>query len=54
VPAKSANQYGIMAATIGGSPTGVPKEVAQHFMDATPAKKRSKFAKVLASKKKKK
>lgn len=47
MPDKSAKQYGLMGATLGGASTGVPKKVAQHFMDATPKKKKKKFAQSL-------
>lgn len=52
MPAKSAKQYGIMAATMGGSPTGIPKKVASEFVHKTPASKRKAFAAHLTGKKK--
>jgi hypothetical protein len=56
MPAKSAKQYGLMQGVAHGSITGsgIPHSVAREFVDKTPAKKRSTFAKALRSKKKKK
>ena len=56
MPAKSAKQYGLMQATLHGSVTGKSapgKSTAREFVNATPAKKRSQFAKHLMNKKKK-
>jgi hypothetical protein len=58
MPAKSAKQYGLMQSRLhasvmgksGGS--GPTRATAREFVDATPSKKRSKFAKSLRSKKK--
>ena len=55
MPAKSAKQYGLMQAALHGNLKGLggpSKEVAQHFIDKTPSKKRSSFAKALNKKKK--
>lgn len=55
MPIKSAKQYGMMAAVSQGASTGGPsKEVAEEFIHKTPPTTRSRFAKVLASKRKKK
>ena len=57
MPAKSSKQYGFMQGILHGSITGgksaPSRSVAREFVDATPAKKRHKFAEVLAGKKKK-
>jgi hypothetical protein len=53
MPAKSAKQYGAMQAAkhgIGG--LGIPRDVASHFIEKTPAKKRRAFARSLAKKRK--
>lgn len=54
MPAKSAKQYGLMAASARGTLRGLgpPPEVAEEFISKTPATKRSRFAKALARKKK--
>jgi hypothetical protein len=58
MPAKSAKQYGLMQAALHGSVTGKvgrsgpTRATVREFVDSTPAKKRSKFAKSLRSKKK--
>lgn len=53
MPARSAAQYRLMAAVAHGSAkkSGIPKSVAKEFVDATPAKKRSKFMKAAKGKK---
>ncbi|MCP4901252.1 MAG: hypothetical protein GY906_30145 [bacterium] len=49
MPAKSASQYGAMAAAAAGKSTlGIPKSVGEEMVHKTPAKKRKKFAKTLA------
>lgn len=53
MPAKSARQYGLMQAIAHGAkglggPSKPSKEVAKEFIEKTPSKKRSKFAKALA------
>lgn len=53
MPAKSSGQYGLMAATLGGASTGVPKNVAKEFVNKTPATKRSQFTKHLLKQRKK-
>ena len=59
MPAKSAKQYGLMQATLHSGITGKSgksgpsKAVAKEFINATPAKKRSVFAKHLNKKEKK-
>ena len=53
MPAVSAKQYGLMQGIAHGSITGKSgpsKSVAREFVNATPAKKRRKFAKSLAKK----
>lgn len=53
MPAKSAKQYGKMQSVLHGSvvgSSGPSRAVAREFVDATPAKKRKKFAKALANK----
>ena len=55
MPAKSAKQYGFMQGIAHGSITGKAgpsRTTAREFVDATPAKKKHKFAKALMSKKK--
>jgi hypothetical protein len=55
MPAKSAKQYGLMQGIAHGSITGKAgpsRAVAQEFVNATPAKKKHKFAKALMSKRK--
>jgi hypothetical protein len=57
MPVKSRAQYGLMQGIAHSSITGgagPSKAVAREFIDATPAKKRHKFAKALVSKRKKK
>lgn len=57
MPAKSAKQYGLMQGVLHGSITGSSaptRAVAKEFVNATPAKKRSKFAHALMHKKDKK
>jgi hypothetical protein len=54
MPAKSKAQYGLMAATLGGASTGIPKSTAKEFVTKTPAAKRSAFTSSLLKKKKKK
>jgi len=57
MPAKSDKQYGLMAGVMAGSikGKGLPsKAVAKEFVHATPAKKRSAFAKHLKQSKKSK
>jgi len=53
MPAKSASQYGLMQAVSHGNAaiTGGPsRAVAKEFVAKTPAKKRKKFAEILAKK----
>lgn len=55
MPAKSAAQFGFMASrmndpSILGSSSGVTRSVAKEFVEKTPAKKRKKFAQILAKK----
>ena len=53
MPAVSSKQYGLMQGVAHGSITGKSgpsKSVAREFINATPAKKRRKFAKSLAKK----
>lgn len=48
MPAKSGAQYRLMQAALHGNlrkEGGPSKEVARHFIEATPAKKRKQFAK---------
>ena len=52
MPAKSAKQYGIAHGSITGK-AGPSRAVAKEFVNATPAKKKHKFAKALMSKRKK-
>lgn len=57
MPAKSAKQYGLMQGIAHGSITGKAgpsRAVAKEFVNATPAKKKHKFAKALISKRKRK
>jgi len=53
MPEKTADQYGAMqAAAHGKSNLGIPATVGREFVEKTPAKKRSKFAKILAKRRK--
>lgn len=56
MPAKSAKQYGMMAAIAHGakpmSGIGPSQAVAKEFVDKTPASKRSAFMKALKKRKK--
>jgi hypothetical protein len=56
MPAKSKAQYGLMAGVMSGSikGSGIPPSTAREFVEKTPAKKRSFFAKHLRSSKSKK
>ena len=57
MPIKSARQFGMMAAKAHDSSNvigGPSKEVAMEMVHKTPKETRSKFAKILASKRKKK
>ena len=53
MPIKSKKQYGLMQGVAHGSITGsgISKNVAHEFIEKTPAKKRSQFAKSLSGKK---
>ena len=54
MPAKSAKQYGAMAAAMHGKGAlGIPEGVAKEFVKKTPAKDKSTFAKALAKRRKK-
>lgn len=55
MPTVSAKQYGLMQAAKRGTlrGPGPSPEVAAEFIEKTPSKKRSQFAKVLARKRKK-
>lgn len=53
MPAKSASQYGAMAAAKAGHSTlGIPQSVGAEFVEKTPSEKRSRFAKTLAKRRK--
>jgi len=54
MPAKSPSQYGLMQGVRSGAitGTGIPKKTADEFVHKTPAKKRKKFASLLAKKRK--
>ena len=56
MPAKSKAQYGLMAGVMSGSVrgSGIKPGVAKEFVDKTPAKKRSRFARNLTKFKKEK
>ena len=56
MPVKSSKQYKLMAGVMAGSikGSGVPRKVADDFVNATPAKKRSEFSKNLRKKGKEK
>jgi hypothetical protein len=57
MPAKSKQQYGLMAGVMSGSikGSGLPSQAtAKEFVKATPAKKRSQFAKQLKKHKREK
>jgi hypothetical protein len=56
MPAKSKAQYGLMAGVMSGSVrgSGIKPGVAKEFVDKTPAKKRSRFARNLTKIKKEK
>ena len=57
MPAVSSKQYGLMQGVAHGSITGKSgpsRAVAREFINATPAKKRRKFAKALTKKDKEK
>ena len=56
MPIKSPKAYGLMQARAHGSGGGIgpSKEVAEEMIHKTPASTRSKFAKIIASKRKKK
>ena len=50
MPIRSKSQYGLMQAAAHGKLRGIggpSKEVAKEFIDKTPAKKRSNFAKFI-------
>jgi hypothetical protein len=52
VPAKSSKQYGLMQGIAHGSIKGLmPPTVAKEFVEKTPKKKRSQFAKALSKRK---
>lgn len=53
MPAKSAKQYGLMAAAMTGHVAGIPKSIGKEFVEKTPAAKRKRFAKELTKKTKK-
>lgn len=56
MPAKNARQYGLMQRVLHGRRRrgDPPPDVAQRFVDETPPAMRSKFAKQLANKRKRK
>lgn len=53
MPAKSAKQYGLMQMASKGQISGIAPSFGKEFVDKTPASKRSKFAKALMKKRKK-
>jgi hypothetical protein len=52
MPIRSKKQQRLMYATLGGADTGVPKEVAKEFIEATPKKRFSKLKEKVSGKKK--
>lgn len=52
MPAKSAKQYGLMAAAMHGGVSGISPSVAKEFVEKTPSKKRRAFSHALIKKKK--
>lgn len=51
MPAKSAAQFGKMAAAMHGNVSGISPTVGKEFVDKTPAVKRRAFSKTLNKKK---
>ena len=51
MPIKSKAQQRLMYATIGGAKTGVPKKVAEEFIEATPKERFKRLKEKLRKKK---
>jgi hypothetical protein len=50
MPLKSAKQFGLAGAVLGGKSDAMPVSVAREMMRKTPVKKRKRFAKANAKK----